>query len=352
MESTARRPVADVRGGILSEMVRCCSVIYQKAADAYRILASNAMSEEISQLWGEMADGMNKHIMYWKKVAEHVEKNRNIEILGNPYEVVEQLRNVESRIDTIRKSCSAFRSVLDYFYLAYSIEVELIHPTLFSLPESVISVPAKEVVKWNYYTNLKKFLSGMNRHCEPHYLHTALMDSLERMWVQNRRLAEQDSLDPVTGAYKRRFLWKIISAYSKLAERDGHNVAIILIGMDNMHDLYTTFDLKTGDEVVHRFYSGIKPGIRVSDISGRYDFSTFLIYLSKVNHQYLYEIGGRFAESAHSIQKAGFGMSVYIGGSYGPIRTQGARQIEYYLRKAWDCLMRAKLSRTQRIVIE
>ena len=352
MESTARKPVVDVRERILSEIVRCCWVIYQNAADAYRILATKAMSEDISELWRGMAEGMNKHIMYWKRMAECVEKDPNLQVLGNPYEAAEQLRNVEARIEQIQESCTSFRRVLDSFYLAYSIEVQLMHPALRSLPESVMSVPTKEVVKWNYYTNLKRFLAGMRKHCEPHYLHTALMDSLERMWRQNRRLAEQDSLDPVTGTYKRRSLRKIISAYSGLAERDGHNVAIILIGIENMHDLYTSFDLKTADEVVHRFYNGIKPGVRVSDIIGRYDFSTFLIYLSKVNHQYLYEIGERFAKSARTIQKAGFAFSVHIGGSYGPIQTHADQQIEYYLSKAWDCLMRARLSRAQRIVIE
>jgi GGDEF domain-containing protein len=110
--------------------------------------------------------------------------------------------------------------------------------------------------------------------------------------------------------------------------------------------------MKTADEVVQRFYNGIKPGIRVSDIIGRYDFSTFLIYLSKVHHQYLYEIAHRFAESTQSIHKAGFVLSVHIGGSYGPIRGETGQGIGTYLTRARDCLMRAKLSRTQRIIIE
>jgi len=242
--------------------------------------------------------------------------------------------------------------VMDYFYLAYSLEVQLIHPTLCSLPESVMLVPDREVVKWDYQINLKSFLAGMKKHCEPHYLHEALADSLERMWIQNRRLDQQNSVDPVTGSYSRRSLQRIISAFSSLAERDGHNVAVIMIGVENMHDLYTTFDLKTADEVVQRFYNGIKPGIRVSDIVGRYDFSTFLVYLSKVNHQYLYDIAQRFSEAAQSIYKAGFVVSVHIGGSYGMVRGQAGQRIGHYLTRARDCMMRARLSRTQRIVIE
>jgi len=352
VESTARRPVADVRDGNLSVVARSCWVIYQKAADAYRVLANSAMSEEISRLWRDMAEGINKHIMYWKKISERVEKDPTIEILGNPYAVVKQLRNVEARIDTIQESSTSFRSVMDYFYLAYSLEVQMLHPALSSLPESVMSVPGREVVKWDYHANLKRFLAGMQKHCDPHYLHLALMDSLERMWEQNKRLAAQDSLDPVTGAYNRRSLLKVISSFSSLAERDGHNVALLMVGVENMHELYTTFDLKTADEVVERFYKGLNPGIRVSDIIGRYNFSTFLIYLSKVNHQYLYDIAQRFAESGHGIQKAGFALSVHIGGAYGPIRKQAEQQVEHYLNKAWDCVTRARFSRTQRIVIE
>jgi diguanylate cyclase (GGDEF)-like protein len=352
VESAAKRGVAGVREGSIPEVVRTCWVIYQKAADVYHVLANNAMSDEISQLWGSMAEGMNKHILYWKRISERIEKDPTVEALGNPHEVLDQLRDVEAKIDTIQESCTAFRSVMDYFYLAYSIEVQLVHPVLCSLPESVMSVPDREVVKWDYQTNLKSFLAGMRKHCEPHYLHVALMDSLERMWGQNKRLAKQNSTDAVTGAYNRRSLLKVISSYSSLAERDGHNVAIIMIGIENMDELYTTFDMKTADEVVQRFYNGIKPGIRVSDILGRYDFSTFLIYLSKVHHQYLYEIAHRFAESTQSIHKAGFVLSVHIGGSYGLIRGETGQRIGTYLTRARDCLMRAKLSRTQRIIIE
>jgi diguanylate cyclase (GGDEF)-like protein len=352
VESAAEKEVAGSRGGSIPEVVRSCWVIYQKATDAYRVLANNAMSDEISQLWRTMAEGMNKHILYWKKISERVEKDPTVEALGNPHEVLGQLRDVEARIDTIQESCTAFRSVMDYFYLAYSLEVQLTHPALCSLPESVMSVPDREVVKWDYQTNLKRFLAGMKKHCEANYLNVALMDSLERAWGQNKRLAQQNSVDPVTGAYNRRSLLKVINAYSSLAERDGHNVAIIMVGLENMDELYTTFDLKTADEVMQRFFNGLKPGIRVSDIIGRYDFSSFLIYLSKVNHQYLYEIANRFAESTQSVHKAGFVLSVHIGGSYGPIRGETGQRIAYYLTRARDCMMRAKLSRTQRIIIE
>jgi diguanylate cyclase (GGDEF)-like protein len=310
------------------------------------------MSEEISRLWSDMAEGLNKHIMYWKRISELVERDPTLEVLGNPYEAIDRLRHVEARIDIILESSTAFRSVMDYFYLAYSLEVQLIHPVLCSLPQSVMSIPDRKVVKWDYYTNLKSYLSGMQKHCEPHYLHVALTDSLERMWEQNVRLAEQYSLDPVTGIHNRRSLLKIISSYSSLAQRDGHNVAIMMIGIGNIHELYTNFDPRAADEVVRRFYKGIKPGIRLADVTGRYNFSTFLVFLSKVNHQYLYEIAQRFAESASSIHKAGFVLSVHIGGSYGPIRARTDQQIEYYLSRAWDCSMRAKLSRTQKIVIE
>jgi diguanylate cyclase (GGDEF)-like protein len=352
VESTARKPAADVRDGSLSEVARCCWGIYQKAADTYRVLANNAMSEEISRLWRDMAEGMNKHIMYWKRIYEIVEQDPAVEVLGNPYEAIHQLRHVEARIDMIQESSTSFRSVMDYFYLAYSLEVQLIHPVLCSLPQSVMAVSDREVVKWDYHTNLKSFLAGMQKHCESHYLHVALTDTLERMWDQNVRLAEQCSIDPVTGAYNRRSLLKIISSYSSLAERDGHNVAIIMIGIENMDELFTTFDTRGADEVVQRFYKGLKPGIRISDIIGRYNFSTFLVYLSKVNHQYLYDIAQRFAESAGSIHKAGFVLSAHIGGSYGQIRAQSDQRIDYYLSQAWDCVIRAKLSRTQRIVIE
>lgn len=352
MESTARKPVVEVRGTGLSEVVRCCWAIYQKAADAYRVLANNAMSEELSQLWRDMAEGLNKHILYWKRISELVDRDPKQEVLGNPYEATKHLRHIESRIDRIQESSTAFRSVMDYFYLACSLEVQLIHPVLCSLPHSVMSIPDRQVVKWDYYTNLKNLLGAMQAHGENHYLDVAIMDALQRTWDQNKKLAEQDSVDAVTGAYNRRSLMRVISSFSSLAERDGHNVAIIMIGIENIHELYETFDLRTADEVVHRFYNGIKPGIRLSDLIGRYNFSTFLIYLSKVNHQYLYDIAQRFSESAGPIHKAGFALSVHIGGCYGPIRAQADKRIEYYLTRAWDCLMRARLSRTQRIVIE
>ena len=60
MESTARKQSAGSCEGSLSDVVHACWVIYQKASDAYRVLANNAMSEEITGLWRSMAEGMNK----------------------------------------------------------------------------------------------------------------------------------------------------------------------------------------------------------------------------------------------------------------------------------------------------
>ena len=108
VESTARRPVEDVRDGSLAEVARYCWVIYQKAADTYRVLANNAMSEEISRLWRDMAEGMNKHILYWKKIFELVERDPSLEVLGNPHEAINQLRHVVERIDVIQESSAAF----------------------------------------------------------------------------------------------------------------------------------------------------------------------------------------------------------------------------------------------------
>ena len=102
MESAAKKGVTGVREGSVLEVVRTCWVIYQKAADAYRVLANNAMSDEISQLWGGMAEGMSKHILYWEKISERVEKDPTVEALGNPHAILDQLRDVEAKIDKIR----------------------------------------------------------------------------------------------------------------------------------------------------------------------------------------------------------------------------------------------------------
>ncbi len=339
-------------GYYATEIVQFCSSIYEEAEGIYRVLERDTASEGLARLWRHMAEGLQQQVLYWRELSGRVAGDRNLEIVGNPETALQELGGILAKVLEIRDGSGMFRSVMEYFHVAYSLEVQLVHPLLHGLPEAVFLPSDRSMVKWDYAYNLMRLKAGMGEYCGNDPLLTAMVDSLDRMWEQNTRLEALSATDAVTGAFRRGAFLDLVAAFSNLAERNGDNVAFVMVHMDNLPELYRTFELKAADEGVQRFYAGMKSIVRLSDVIGRYDFSTFVIFLASVNQQFLYDIAERIAESICSFQRAGFVPTIHIGGSYGPVRSTAHKQPDFYLRNALDCLMRAKLSRSQKIIIE
>jgi diguanylate cyclase (GGDEF)-like protein len=168
----------------------------------------------------------------------------------------------------------------------------------------------------------------------------------------NRFLSEQNTTDPLTGLFNRNGFRQAILPTAMAAHRNDFTVGIMMISVDNLQELYASLGCEEGDQAVKDLAELLRESVRLSDVLGRHSFSVFYVFFPKVRQQFLHTMASRIIQNieirAPWVPRA----TLSIGASYAPLKGDAEQALERLFEKASDCLHRARLSRTNRVVIE
>lgn len=99
---------------------------------------------------------------------------------------------------------------------------------------------------------------------------------------KNKRLEEMVDVDDLTGLFNMRSVYDKIDAELARANREGHNVAVIMMDMDRFKSVNDTSDHLFGSFVLKEVGGIVKRNIREYDFAARYGGDEFLICLTKI----------------------------------------------------------------------
>lgn len=100
-----------------------------------------------------------------------------------------------------------------------------------------------------------------------------------------RYRTEQALRDPLTGVYSKAGLQELGPGYLKRAERSGSMLAVIVLDLDDFHDLNKTQGHTAGDAALVEFAAALQSSIRGSDFLLRYGGDEFVILLEETSPQ-------------------------------------------------------------------
>jgi diguanylate cyclase (GGDEF)-like protein len=103
--------------------------------------------------------------------------------------------------------------------------------------------------------------------------------------ARERNLHLQARRDGLTGLYNRRYLDETLPELLKVAERDGHGLAVAMIDLDHFKKVNDTYGHGGGDAVLRAFARIAESGVRESDVAGRYGGEEFCIVLLNCSRQ-------------------------------------------------------------------
>jgi diguanylate cyclase (GGDEF)-like protein len=205
------------------------------------------------------------------------------------------------------------------------------------------------------------FVSGVKTCWRDNVSYAALAESLDRLHKANRELLDREKSDiPVTVPNLKETL-RTIRPLASLAQRNNYPIAVLLVSIDNIDELYSDQYYEGADKAVNAIFSIINSATRDSDVVGRYDFRTFVVYLSNVKQTFLNTISRRLIKHIFIREIPGFTASMSIGGSYGRFREDLRKEsnnyilrkeLNNYIKKAADCLARARMATTNKVLIE
>jgi diguanylate cyclase (GGDEF)-like protein len=103
--------------------------------------------------------------------------------------------------------------------------------------------------------------------------------SRQRLHERLEKLTELATVDPVTGLFNRRYLETRLEAEVERARRQGQDLALLLIDIDDFKRVNDTRGHLEGDRVLRDVADLLRAGVRIFDVCARYGGEEFVIVM-------------------------------------------------------------------------
>jgi len=106
-----------------------------------------------------------------------------------------------------------------------------------------------------------------------------ILDLQTQLMSAQEALRDQAARDPLTGIWNRNAVFDIFRRELARAEREGNQLAIVMLDIDHFKHLNDTHGHMAGDAVLREFTNRITASLRPYDAVGRYGGEEFLVVL-------------------------------------------------------------------------
>ncbi len=167
----------------------------------------------------------------------------------------------------------------------------------------------------------------------------------------NKELIKLSNIDPLTGAFNRRYLYTVVQKIIYLAKREKKNLCIAMIDIDDFKDINDTFGHDIGDKVLIATVDEINYNIRQSDVLVRFGGEEFIIVFPSTdlkNALFVSEKIRKAIENYTLIKKVKFTISIGVS-EFDIIKDD---DIEKSIKRADIALYKAKKSGKNKILFK
>lgn len=151
-------------------------------------------------------------------------------------------------------------------------------------------------------------------------LQAQLTQTLEEVRVKNNQLEEavyqlktMAATDPLTGLSNRRSFGQSLGRCFAEAVRYGHDLACVMIDLDNFKLINDTLGHQAGDELLRKTASILEAHCRRSDVAGRYGGDEFVLLLPQADATTACQVAQRVSDEFNATVQAMVGDSPMVG---------------------------------------
>ncbi|GGD47834.1 hypothetical protein GCM10011358_34590 [Sinisalibacter lacisalsi] len=157
---------------------------------------------------------------------------------------------------------------------------------------------------------------------------------------RERKLLNQASYDPLTGAMNRRAFDKEYE--NSVLSRTSSGIAVIIIDLDHFKKVNDTHGHTVGDRVLVGVSKILQRSIRDGDLSARFGGDEFILCLPDISVSDVTKIVDRIQESIAKFGKEGFDIDLSLTTSIGVYWNQKPQRLEAAFEIADKSLLQAK----------
>jgi len=182
-----------------------------------------------------------------------------------------------------------------------------------------------------------------------------IIDLRRQLRDAERRMAEQATIDPLTGVYNRRAMTDLVDRELQRARRSGGHLSLAILDIDHFKRINDSAGHQAGDAVLVAFTRTARAAMRTTDIIGRWGGDEFLIAAPSAPGEAF--SGGEcplFERIRHAVEgmepvspRLGFAPTVSIGVAV----TNGLETLEQLVERVDRALYRAKDAGRNRVYL-
>ena len=322
-------------------ILELCLDIDRKAAAVYKQFACHASDEELRKFWQALVQEELSHVEYWLKLRDLARQGALPQIFDNPEKLEHELQagmdKVSKYIDLVDPA-----DVTGTFIAGGRFEFYMQHRVFGALLQLIESITGDRNVQDEYEAHIKKFIKGMNKYGKDHPELEILGETLDRLWADNRELAERSNMDPLTGVFNRRGLFQTIKPLAHLSRRNNYHIGVIMLDLDDFKQVNDTHGHSAGDDVLRIAARAISENLRRSDVLGRYGGEEFLVFLSHTEPDGIRVVGDKIRRSLEQAPGNEFGVTVSVGAHACRLGEDTDRALEAAIKIADENLYKAK----------
>lgn len=334
----------------LFDIISLCREIDAKAASIYYNFSLSCKDDPLRSIWEEMQKEEKEHVAYWQDLLDLIKAGAIPQLFDEPEQTKKELEELIPRINRYLEESNYPINTSIAFQIASQLELFMLSRPFVYLYLYLQSMMEGKKPADDYERHLTEFIEHLYKYgLSPE---TKIFgDVVQRMWKENKELATQSVKDPLTGAFNRRGFNQTVTPLAYMAQRQGNFVGILMIDADNFKVINDRYGHQTGDEVL-KFISDTAQGhIRHSDVVGRYGGEEFVVFLSNVEPDKLYDVADKIRRNIENGLRFDFPVTVSIGAAQKKISKDVESELHALIKSADDLLYSAKKTGKNKVVI-
>ncbi len=336
---------------MITRIIDYCIALDARATGIYNLLAEKGGDPKLRDLWLQIAESNEQHLVYWNQLRTWAETGYLDQIFDDPDKVVKDLETLKERIDALTKQAQQINDLEKAFALAFKLEFYLLHPVfeqLFQYQQNLSETIAEQI---GYDRHVNLLFEGLYEHDLVTMELELLGETLHRLWQENRKMAILSNTDELTGVLNRRGLFNAMRHLAHLAQRNGNIAGVLMIDIDHFKQINDTYGHQYGDRVLKYVAATIKANIRASDVIGRYGGEEFLVFLSMVALDALKDVAEKIRLSVANGNGVEQPVTISIGCAAGRVGKQVDQSLQLLIQLADKNLYQAKTEGRNRVMI-
>ncbi len=331
------------------KIINTCIETETFAIDTYKSFAGAAASEELSAFWAGMVEEEKKHLQYWETLLDYAERDMIPPVFKNPETVLDELKEILPKAETFIRQPEDISNTSKQFFTAYRLEFYMLHSAYATLFHIMDYNEEVESPVSSYEEHLSSFAGGLIKFGVDSPELELLGETMQRLWVKNRKLVTSNTTDPLTGILNRAGLFQAITPLSYLAGRHNHTIGVMMIDIDNFKMINDTYGHLRGDDILCNVATAIKEAVRRSDVVGRFGGEEFLVFLPSVEPGHTPRVGEKIRLAVQNTETAGLSATISVGVREDCIGGDIDRDLQRMIKEADDALYTAKRSGKNRV---